>query len=97
MQALWCVFGALHSIHLDCDLVKGCVVVWVSPEFPMDCVALILGNDLAFDDLMTLNPEVITIPQQSADLQQKYPGVFSVCCDMCNGQEKKTGFASWGQ
>lgn len=70
----------LHSVHLDCDLVKGCVAVGVSPQFPIDGVALILGNDLAGGKVL-LNPEVTTIPlpEQSGDLQREYPGVFSVC------------------
>ena len=70
----------LHSIHLDCDLVKGGVVVGVSPQFPIEGVALILGNDLAGGKVL-LNPEVTAIPliEQSAELQREYPGVFSVC------------------
>lgn len=70
----------LHSIHLDCDLVKGCLVVGVSPQVPIEGVAFILGNDLAGGKLL-LNPEVTVIPfpEQSGELEQEYPGVFSVC------------------
>lgn len=70
----------LHSIHLDCDLVKGCAVVGVSQQFPIDGIAFLLGNDLAGGKVL-LNPEVtaIPLPEQSGDLQQEYPGVFPVC------------------
>lgn len=59
----------LHSIRLDCDLLKGDVVVGVSPQLPIDGVALILGNDLA-EGKVLLNPEVtaIPLPERSRDL-----------------------------
>lgn len=28
----------LHAIHLDCDLIKGCAVVGVRPQFPIERV-----------------------------------------------------------
>lgn len=89
----------LHAVHLDCDLVKGCVVVGVSPQFPIDGVGFILGNDLAGGKVL-LNPEVtaVPLPEQSSDLQREYPGVcvLHVCCDTCNGRERETGFDYWG-
>lgn len=70
----------LHHIFLDSDLVKGRVVVGVSPQFPIDGVSLILGNDLAGGKVL-LNPEVTAVPlaKNPDDLEQKFPEVFSVC------------------
>lgn len=70
----------LHAIHLDSELVKGCVVVGVSPQFPIDGVSVILGNDLAGGQVL-LNPEVTAVPLSECpdDLEQKFPEVFSVC------------------
>ncbi len=83
-EALVCGFGMkfvgvpLHSIHLDCELVKGCVVVGVRPQLPLDGVSLLLGNDVAGGKVL-LNPEetVVPLPGQSDDLEQRYPEVFS--------------------
>lgn len=79
----------LHFIHLDCDLVKGCIVVGVSTEVPIECVAFILGNDLAGGKVL-LNPEVtvIPLPEQSGELEQEYPGVFSVCTVMAEREKR---------
>lgn len=75
----------LHFIHLDCDLVKGCVVVGVSPQVPIEGVAFILGNDQAVGKVL-LNPEVTVIPlPKQSELEQEYPGVFSVCAVTHNG------------
>ena len=51
----------VRSIHLNCDLVKRCIVVGVSPQFPLDGVARILGNHPAGCKVLH-NREVKTIP-----------------------------------
>ena len=37
----------LHSVHLECDLVSGPVIVGVRPSLSVHGVSFILGNDLA--------------------------------------------------
>lgn len=37
----------LYAISLDCDLVKGCVVLGRRLQFPIDGISLISGNNLA--------------------------------------------------
>uniref|UniRef100_A0A671UEB7 Gypsy retrotransposon integrase-like protein 1 n=1 Tax=Sparus aurata TaxID=8175 RepID=A0A671UEB7_SPAAU len=70
----------LHTVHLDSKLVKGPVVVGVSPQFPISGVSFILGNDLAGGKVL-LNPEVTAVPLSghSDDLSQRFPEVFTVC------------------
>ena len=70
----------LHAIHLDTELVNGRVVVGVRPQFPIEGVSFILGNDLAGGKVL-LNPEVTAVPlsEHPDDLEQRFPEVFSVC------------------
>ena len=37
----------LHQIFLKSELVSGSVIVGTRPTLPVDCISLILGNDLA--------------------------------------------------
>lgn len=46
----------LHTVCIECNLVKGHVVVGVRLELPVDGVDLILGNDLAGGKVL-LNPK----------------------------------------
>lgn len=81
----------LHVIYLDTELVQGRVVVGVSPQFPIEGVSFILGNDLAGGKVL-LNPEVTAVPlsEHPDDLERRYPEVFSVCA-MTRAMLKRQG------
>ena len=70
---------SLHQVNLKSDLVSGTVTVGARPSLPIDCVHLILGNDLAGDKVvvnpvMTEKPEVtFTIDPIEEEIPDLYP------------------------
>ncbi len=83
----------LHVIHFDSDLIKGRVAVGVGPQFPIEGVSFIVGNNLARGKVL-VNAEVIVVPlsENPHELEQKYPEVFSVCA-VTRAIRTKAGFA----
>jgi len=46
----------LHRVHLKCNLVEGRVTVGIRHSLPVRSVSLILGNDLAGQQVMVTAP-----------------------------------------
>uniref|UniRef100_A0A8C5E215 SCAN box domain-containing protein n=1 Tax=Gouania willdenowi TaxID=441366 RepID=A0A8C5E215_GOUWI len=71
----------LHKIMLQSDLWSGYAVVGVRPDFPIQGVSVIMGNDLAGGRVL-VTPEVTPVPVRSKgpdELARNYPRVFTSC------------------
>lgn len=87
---------SLHSLHRDCGQVKGCVVVGVHLRFPIEGTAFILGNEQAGAKVLLTEVTSVPLPEQSGELQQKYPGVFAVCVLTHTMAGREMGLSFWG-
>ena len=71
----------LHNIYLSSDLVTGLVAVGIRPSLFFKGVHLLLGNDLAGDNVV-VNPLLTTIPcldQPPDPIEQEIPDLYPSC------------------
>lgn len=70
----------LHKVVLSCGLVEGDVHIAVRPALPLEGVDVILGNDLAGDQVWaTGSPVKISALKEPDDCEQHFPKVFTAC------------------
>ena len=71
----------LHHVNLSSDLVTGLVVIGITPSLPFKGVHLLLGNDLAGDQVV-VNPLVTDTPnigQTDDPIEQEIPDLYPSC------------------
>ena len=71
----------LHNIYLSSDLVTGPVAVGIRPYLPFKGVHLLLGNDLAGDQVV-VNPLLTSTPcvdQPPDPIEQEIPDLYPSC------------------
>ena len=71
----------LHQVNLKSDLVSGTVTVGARPSLPIECVHLILGNDLAGDKVV-VNPVMTEKPEVTATIdpiEEEIPDLYPSC------------------
>ena len=71
----------LHHVNLSSDLVTGLVLIGITPSLPFEGVHLLLGNDLAGDEVV-VNPLVTDTPnisQTDDPIEQEFPDLYPSC------------------
>ena len=71
----------LHNIYLSSDLLTGLVAVGIRPSLPFKGVHLLLGNDLAGDEVV-VNPLLTSSPcvdQPPDTIKQEIPDLYPSC------------------
>ena len=68
----------LHELNIKSSLINGNIVIGMRPSLPVECISLILGNDLAGEKVM-VDLRVVEKPrddEKTEKLAEKFPGIF---------------------
>ena len=89
----------LHEVNIKSSLINGNIVIGMRPSLPVEGISLILGNDLAGENVM-VDPRVVEKPrddEKTEKLAEKFPGIFPASVVTRSMKAKKEAIKEQGK